>query len=1331
MNKFTKLLSVFVIAGAVGTGVAGLAGCGGGEQPHVHSGTKHEAVAATCTQPGNIEYYTCDSADCEGKYFSDAACTIEITLADITIAALGHTATKTEATEATCTEDGNPAYYTCSGSECAGKYYSDEACTQEITDIVIEATGHTYVYTDNEDGSTHSVTCAHDDLTATNEAHVDADHDTKCDDCGATVAGTYVAEVPATCASAGTAAHYIKGDGSDGKYYSDVNCTTEVTAESLVIAKLEHTYGEFAADSQVATHSKVCAECGDKVTEDCVDENNDGKCDVCGGDVSFLKATAIPAGSYYNSVYQYEIIVAEDGTVSYNYYGTAMTDVSVTEFAVDAETGLPTATLSYKQYGYDYSRTVQIVRGGITLNGTFLPLMPAPIVEYKDAFEGVYAGELILSEDSQGNVEKITEFSITADGYVVYTTVTVDKDGKVINSLTDSLNGADNDVKYNDFKVSSYHFVAVEVDADDMVTKIELTYNGKSATFTYKEGYNGESVELPTMPVEDYTLFKDAEGTNTLAISSYSTNPMYGVSFNGHDVKVIAGNLTDGFIGYVYYYDSVAGETVEKNIILKFNAELTAVEVLEIDGTTSLASLTISPVTYTKLVADGETANNNAVVDPFNTNYAYYEIETTGWYKITAGANDLTIYTDVKDHVVSYSATLSVKAGKTKAIELTAGQYIAVYADYKAYEFTATYSVDEPEPDYILVADGKAEITSFEGADVYYVKATVENAGKYYVSVSNTDYDDKGPYFIVNDTKYGYTYNNDTWKYSLLETGEVAEVTLEDGATLIITVGCDNSYLNLTKVVVTFETEEQYQARLTAETTAPVYEGDQLGDYKYSSDTYTVAADSISLNGTALTFVKQKNGNYYYTSDTASYTFSFVDGKLSVKTGGNEYTAVKTVAVTFTEAQQGTYVYSYTNWWDETVSITYTITANSVSVNSDYASGELLCIGYDSTTGVYTYQKGNSTMTFSFNAAGNMAVATDDINWMGSYVAEKQASSGGSEEGSEDESTLALGENTIPNPDPDNEFTGSATFKAEEAGDYKFEFVNVYYSSSGSSTTVNGQTVTIAMDGTGSITVTLTAGQEIEIVVDQPMSGTVTLTITKEASSETPTTPVAVVGENTVQAGMAGYVEVTFSVAGTYTISYDSSEGNVYGIMVGDITVANGGKFTVTESVTIKVYANDNSTTSTFTIEVAKAEEESGSVNKVENGGNLALGDNEITTYDDYNATVYLVASDTLPAGTYTLTFTNLWSMSLSIDGNKVQEDGSNVTTDVTLNAGSTVSIAFIMGDDNVTVNVAAKADSEESGTESSGTESSGTESSGTESSNTEETSNDNQVDVD
>ena len=69
-----------------------------------HNAVKTEAKAATCTEDGNTEYWTCGTC---GKYFSDADGKTEIILADTVISATGHTLTHTPAKAATCTEEGN------------------------------------------------------------------------------------------------------------------------------------------------------------------------------------------------------------------------------------------------------------------------------------------------------------------------------------------------------------------------------------------------------------------------------------------------------------------------------------------------------------------------------------------------------------------------------------------------------------------------------------------------------------------------------------------------------------------------------------------------------------------------------------------------------------------------------------------------------------------------------------------------------------------------------------------------------------------------------------------------------------------------------------------------------------------------------------------------------------------------------------------------------------------------------------------------------------------------------------------------------------------------
>ena len=76
-----------------------------------HKLTKTAAKAATCTEPGNSEYYTC--ATC-GKFFSDKDGKNEIVKDSWVIKALGHDLTETPAVTPTCAAGGNNEYWTCS-----------------------------------------------------------------------------------------------------------------------------------------------------------------------------------------------------------------------------------------------------------------------------------------------------------------------------------------------------------------------------------------------------------------------------------------------------------------------------------------------------------------------------------------------------------------------------------------------------------------------------------------------------------------------------------------------------------------------------------------------------------------------------------------------------------------------------------------------------------------------------------------------------------------------------------------------------------------------------------------------------------------------------------------------------------------------------------------------------------------------------------------------------------------------------------------------------------------------------------------------------------------
>lgn len=107
---------------------------------HVHSLTKTEAVTATCTKDGNLAYWYCSTCN---KYFMDnngvANTEQEIPaymLSTLTISSKGHSQVAVPKEEATCTKDGHESYYYCNNCKT---YYSDVACEHAIGTTQAEA----------------------------------------------------------------------------------------------------------------------------------------------------------------------------------------------------------------------------------------------------------------------------------------------------------------------------------------------------------------------------------------------------------------------------------------------------------------------------------------------------------------------------------------------------------------------------------------------------------------------------------------------------------------------------------------------------------------------------------------------------------------------------------------------------------------------------------------------------------------------------------------------------------------------------------------------------------------------------------------------------------------------------------------------------------------------------------------------------------------------------------------------------------------------------------------------------------------------------------------
>ena len=234
MKKRTLTLVLMLVVSLVS--LVGLTACE--VDTHEHTMQKTEAIAATCTEVGNIEYYTC--TDC-GKLFADEKGKTEITAESTVVAAKGHTIVAVNAKEATCTEDGNTAHYKCSVCE---KLFSDEEGTTEITaeSTVVAAKGHTIVAVNAKEATcTEAGNTAHYKCSACEKLFSDEEGTTEIT-VGSTVIDaeghemTHHEAVPATCTEDGTLEYYSCS--RCNKNFADENGTNEMT--SIVDVKKGH-----------------------------------------------------------------------------------------------------------------------------------------------------------------------------------------------------------------------------------------------------------------------------------------------------------------------------------------------------------------------------------------------------------------------------------------------------------------------------------------------------------------------------------------------------------------------------------------------------------------------------------------------------------------------------------------------------------------------------------------------------------------------------------------------------------------------------------------------------------------------------------------------------------------------------------------------------------------------------------------------------------------------------------------------------------------------------------------------------------------------------------
>ncbi len=298
-----------------------------------HTPVKTDSKASTCTEKGNIEYYTCEvcgriftEETCENEIAADdtildfdytnhstdervtknakeakcnedgytgdiycAACDHEVTHGSvIPKETIAHTPVKADSKAATCTEKGNIEYYTC---EICGKIFTEEACENEITaeDTVLDFdyTNHSTTETVtkdakdatcNEDGYTGDVYCAAcDHLIAAGEAIPSGGTEH--------VFGEWYVKTAPTCTEEGV---------------EERDCENCGESETRPIEATGHSFGEWFDDEENGptcgkdgVQHRVCAKCGETETREVTasekghsirlpNDEGEGYCAFCG-----------------------------------------------------------------------------------------------------------------------------------------------------------------------------------------------------------------------------------------------------------------------------------------------------------------------------------------------------------------------------------------------------------------------------------------------------------------------------------------------------------------------------------------------------------------------------------------------------------------------------------------------------------------------------------------------------------------------------------------------------------------------------------------------------------------------------------------------------------------------------------------------------------------------------------------------------------------------------------------------------------------------------------------------------------------------------------------
>ena len=220
---------------------------------------KVEAKPATCTENGNVEYYTDGT-----KYFLDADGTVEIPFADTVVNATGHSPKSEFSASGTqhwhdCSVCGDPTDAKTAHTPDAawqtgdGKHWHNcSVCLKPVG----EKQDHEFDWVIDRAATETTAGIKHEEC----ECGEKRNENTEIPMIGATIPHE---RVEPTCGADGNIAYWEK----DGKYYRDEDCIDEITLEDTVLtATGEHTQ-KSGFEKDGAQHWHVCSVCGNLIGE--------------------------------------------------------------------------------------------------------------------------------------------------------------------------------------------------------------------------------------------------------------------------------------------------------------------------------------------------------------------------------------------------------------------------------------------------------------------------------------------------------------------------------------------------------------------------------------------------------------------------------------------------------------------------------------------------------------------------------------------------------------------------------------------------------------------------------------------------------------------------------------------------------------------------------------------------------------------------------------------------------------------------------------------------------------------------------------------------------